>query len=830
MTDNQHIFEQLNHILNAPEADKADLIKQFKLNHPDQIKWLSVLEQKQESASNPHWPHIASYQIIQAIGSGANGSVFLAHDRQQQKVAIKTPNIWLNDEQITRFKHEAHLLSRLSHPNIAQVLDIGEFETPQGLMPFIVMEYIDGLNIDQYVKQNQLSAKSMVDLFKPILSAVQHAHQKSVIHRDIKPDNIIVDQQGKPKLLDFGIATLTTDATHAMTQLTQTGEIVGTLAYMSPEQISGSADLDSRTDIYSCGVVLYQLVSGHLPFAVDAGQLFSAINKILYETPKNLTVADPQIQSSLAAIIHHAIEKKPDNRFQTAHDFYKDIDAWLNDKPIQSQQLSQWYWIKQAARQHKALVTGTALAFIGLITGLIFAVSFALKEQQARTLADQKAESNRQVIQFINDLFVNADPTESLGETITVKQVIQGAQYSVDKDLADEPQVEAQIRLVLGNVFDAIELYPSALAQYQKGLMRLIKKDDLYFQLATQKIKTLASNSQFEQLMQATKVLKSELALSALSRAEINLFNNKVLFQEATYYATNSQTEQALAIIEQLQKQTDLDLGQRIAVNKYRGFIHREMGEFDQAEVLFRRLLEQSENDLGQLHPTTLDLMQELALTLRQQNQIDDALKLYDRLIIGMEKNYGENSLSTLLAKINKATAYMYAGDFTQADTMTADLLPKMIKHVGPMHQYTLALRNIRGGALDNVGKWDEALALYQESLDLFLQSESKDNFNTINIPHNMAVIYNKQKKFDSANEIYTNYRPQCETMLTLEHPLCIIMADSHASILIELGDFQTAKQLLAFSNPALIEKYGAEHPRVLASNERLKLLAEKEN
>jgi len=826
MKQNKELFSHLNAISNASDQKKADLIKSFKLKFPQELQWLEMIEEpSNQTISEQFLPEIKGYQVSKSIGSGANGTVYLATDSQNNAVAIKTPNIWLNDDQIARFIHEGKLLSRLVHPNIAQVLDVGEFSTPQGKMPYIVLEYINGINIDQYCKKHQLGAESIVKLFKNVLAAIQFSHQKRVIHRDIKPDNIIVDSNGVPKLLDFGIATLDAEATHAMTQLTKTGEIVGTLAYMSPEQISGSHDLDSRTDIYSCGVVLYELISGHLPFEVDARQFFSAVNKILHETPKNITAFNQQIDDSLAAVIHHAIEKKPDSRFQTAHDFLKDLTAWESGDPIQSQQLSKWYWIKQAAKKNKALVTGTALAFLGLVTGLVFAVSFALKEKEARTLADQKAESNRQVIQFINDLFVNADPTESLGETITVKQVIQGAQYSVNKDLANEPQVEAQIRLVLGNVFDAIEVYPSALAQYQKGLARLNNKEELYFELATQRIKTLASSSQYDQLMQATSQLKSELSKSQLTESEVNAFNNKIMFQEATFYINNSQIDKALSLINQLKQQTDLDLSQQFAINKYRGYIHRDVGEFDLAEQLFRSELEKAKLSFGELHPVTLDLIQELALTLRQKNQIDDALVLYDQLILGLEKNYGENSLSILLAKINKATAYMYAGDFAKADEMTADLLPKMIKHVGSMHQYTLALRNIRGGALDNVGKWDEALALYQESLDLFLQSEVKDNFNIINIPHNMAVIYNKQKRINLAHETYQTYRPKCESMLTLENPLCIIMADSHADILIQLGEYQKAEELLAYSNPALIEKYGADHPRVAASNARLDTL-----
>jgi tetratricopeptide (TPR) repeat protein len=831
MRQNQQIFDELNAITKADELEKQKLIAAFRQNHPNDLHWLEMLEDSTDKTVNEQFlPNIPGYQVSKTIGSGANGTVYLAHDSNQQQVAIKTPNIWLSDEQISRFKHEGQLLARLHHPNIAQVIDVGEFSSSQGKMPFMVLEYINGLSIDDFVTQQKLDTLQIVTLFNEVLSAVQFAHQKRVIHRDIKPENIIVDENGVPKLLDFGIATLAAEATVAMTQLTKTGEIVGTLAYMSPEQITGSDDIDSRTDVYSCGVVLYELISGKVPYEVDASQFFSAINKILNETPKNITSFNSTIDSSLAAVIHHAIEKQPNKRFQTAHDFLKDLAAWLTGDPIQSQQLSKWYWLKQAAKNNKALVTGTALAFMGLLTGLVFAVSFALKEQQARSLADQKAEANRQVVQFINDLFVNADPTKSLGENITVKQVIEGSEYSIDKDLSDDAAVEAQIRLVLGNVFDAIQNYPTAIAQYNKGLKRLGNHNELYFELASQKLTSLSSNTEFEALMKNAEALKMQLHQSNLEPQLNQQILNKIQLEQAAYYSANTQSDKALDILNQLKKQTDLDFSMQVAVDKNLGYIHRDQGELDQAETVFRKLLQQSQQQLGETHPVTLDLIQELALTLRHKNQLQDALDMYETLVMETEKNYGENSLSTLLAKINKATAHMYAGEFDKADEMTAGLLDKMIEHVGPMHQYTLSLRNIRGGALDNVGKWDEALALYEETLELFLQSDSKENFNVINIPHNMAVIYFKKQDYPKADQLYQEARPKCQAILTLDHPMCAIMADAHADVLIELGQLNLAESLLDYSNSKLIEKYGEDHPRVRSSNDRLLKLKNKKS
>ncbi|GAA4826172.1 hypothetical protein GCM10011365_06950 [Marinicella pacifica] len=829
--DINNFYSRLQAISHADATQRPVLIEEFIQHYPDKTEWLASLPDSQSPSLDASFvPEIPGYKLIKLIGRGANGRVFLATDQSGQQCAVKIPNMWLNDDQLSRFHHEVRVLSRLDHPNIARVKDFGEFVVTDQKLPFLVMDYISGTAIDEYIRQKALSHTAIVEMSISVLDALKYAHQKSVIHRDIKPDNILVNEQGQPILLDFGIATLGAEATQMLTQLTGTGDIVGTLGYMSPEQITGSDKSDLRSDIYAMGVVLYQLLSGRLPIKVEANQFFSAVHAIINQTPASLVSLDDKIDDGLAAIVHHALEKKPQQRYQSVSELMNDLTAWLNHEPLSVAHLSSWYWLKQAARKNKALVTGTALAFIGLLTGLVFAVSFGLKEQQARTYAEQKAESNRQVVAFVNDLFLNANPGHTLGETLTVKQVLQGSRYDINQSLSSEPLVAAQIRLILGNAYESLDMINEAIQHYDKGIEQAPKDELLYFQLGIQQVVALGRASRPQQQLANIDQYNRELneyLKKGVNEYEANQLINRLEIEKAGHYAVISQHEKAMVILNQLLESPYNSTQMKIAIEKNMGYIERNTGQFQLAEKRFESLVTDTTGTLGSLHPVTLDLKQELALTLRMQNRIDEALTLYDQVVRGMEKNYGDNSISTLLAKINKATAFMYAGDFEQADIMTSSLLPAMIEQAGSSHRYTVILRNIRAGALQNVGKLDDALSLYQEAIDIDKNSVEPDVHNQINFAHNMATIYFKQKRYDQVNEIYERIHPKCQKDLGVDQPLCAIVADAYAAVAIELGHIEQAEELLAYSNPALIKIFGVDHPRVKSSNERKALMTE---
>ena len=816
-------IEKLNKIASCNKEERAELIQSFEANHPGHVSWLDVFKQPQDDSKNQiEMPVIEGFTMLRSIGTGANGQVYLALTQEGEQVAIKVPNVWLSNEQLNRFKHESDLLRRLNHPFIAKIHSVGEYIVRHQKMPYIVMEFIDGLNIKSHCQKFNLSQNDCIQLMTKVLEAIQHAHQNRVIHRDIKPDNIIVDQSGTPKIIDFGIATLAQESTQALTQITRTGEVVGTLSYMSPEQVSGAVDLDSRSDVYSSGVVFYELLVNALPHKINPAQLFSAISAIVEEPIKPITQHSVFIDEALAAVVHHALEKKTSKRFQSAHEFAKDLKRWLSNEPVESQALSKFYWIKQAAKKNKALVVGTALAFTGLLIGLVFAVSFATKEKAARALADNRAESNRKAVEFINDLFVNADPSKALGQAITVRQVVSSADYAVDKKLADSPLVESQIRLILGNVNHALERFDEAARHYDKGLALINETATLYPELMTEKIKLLGATSKFDQQLQlidSVRLLMNEDQHSGLL--------SQITIEQAANFSVNNRTEEAESLLKNMQLKGQINPEHDIAAKKLLGTIYREQGRFSEAESLFRELVDNGVELYGTQHPITIDLRQELALSLRYLNRLEEAVVIYKRVVEDARTAFSDDSLTTLLARVNLVVVYMFQGDFEKAEIETADILPKMIEQVGTLHQYTMSTRNIRAGALDNLGRIDEAIVIYESALNDFAESENKDNPVALTVEHNMAIAYTKKDDYEKAANIYGLLIPKCFKQLSRDHRQCFIFADAMAEVEIELGGLEAAQRWLDYSTPGLIKVFGVDNPRVKASEKRQQKLNE---
>lgn len=821
-TDPQ-LITKLNAIAASKGKKQRTLIQAFIKEHPQHKQLVQPFEQTQSEMPATGLPHIEGYEINRLIGTGASGRVYLAHTPDHEEVAIKIPNGWLSDEQLQRFKHESELLKRLSHNSIAKIYAVGETHQGHNTTPYIVMEYVNGTDIRTHCEKHQLDQRACVQLLLQVLEGIQHAHQNRVIHRDLKPTNIVVGKNGKPKIIDFGIATLADDSTQTMTQLTKTGEVIGTLSYMSPEQISGSDQLDSRSDVYSCGVILYELLVGSLPHKVNPAQFFSAVHAIVNEPIKPITDHQVAIDDSLAAVVHHALIKAPGKRFQSAHEFATDLKRWMDGEAVESQTLSKWYWVQQAAKKNKALVAGTSLAFAGLLMGLVFAISFANKEQAARALADSRSESNRKVVAFINDLFVNADPGKALGESITVKQVVNSADYAVDKKLADSPHVESQIRLILGNVNQSMERFDVALDHYNKALSLILQSDELYPILVTEKIKALGATSKFEQQISLINQAKEEL-----NAKDHGHLLDRIEIEEAANYSVNNKLDDAIRKLLDLKQRGGLNTENTIALKKQLGRFYREKGEFTESEKVFAELVEDGTRSYGSRHPLTIDLRQELALSLRYLNRLDDAIAIYLGVVQDARSAFSDDSLTTLLVRVNLAVAYMYKGDFKQAEQITAEVLPKMITLLGPLHQYTMSTRNIRAGALDNLGRIDEAIAIYKETLNAFAQSENKNNNVALTVSHNMAVAYSKKNDHQKAAEIYQELIPRCLKQMGEDSHHCMIFADAMAEVEIHRGNWDAAQSWLDYSSPGLLNVFGPDHHRVKSNQKRQKDLNQK--
>jgi len=333
---------------------------------------------------------IGRYRIIRTLGQGGMGTVYEAvQDHPQRAVALKVIRAdFASSDLLRRFARESELLGRLQHPGIAQIYDAGTAETAQGPQPYFAMELVRGQTLTDYWKSHDLELKQRLELFTRICDAVHYAHQEGIVHRDLKPANILVDQTGQPKILDFGVARVTNADVQATRQTTM-GEVIGTLQYMSPEQVNADPlDLDARSDVYSLGVILYEMVSGQLPYDQGNKLIYEAAKIIVVDDPAPLSSIDRRLRGDVEIIAAKALEKEKERRYASADELAGDIRRFLRDQPIVARPASSIYQLKKFTRRNRALVGGLALAAAFLVVGSVVSVLLAIRATKAEHRAE----------------------------------------------------------------------------------------------------------------------------------------------------------------------------------------------------------------------------------------------------------------------------------------------------------------------------------------------------------------------------------------------------------------------------------------------------------
>src|SRR5262245_22142553 len=337
-------------------------------------------------------PAVGRYRVLRLVGEGGMGSVYEAEqDRPNRCVALKVirPGL-LSPALLKRFEQEVEILGRLGHPGIAQIYEAGIAEDGQ---PFFAMEFVRGLPLDEYARSRSMTVADRLSLVARVCDAVQHAHDQGVIHRDLKPSNILVDETGQPKVLDFGVARATDADLLTGGALTQTGQLLGTPSYMSPEQLASGSAIDHRADVYALGVMLFELLAHRLPSQVADRPLAEAARMIVEQDPPRLGSINPELRGDVETIVAKALAKEPARRYASAADLAADIRRWLASEPILARPPSAMYHLRQFARRHTGLVGGVLATGAALILGLVGTIVFAVGEARQRDQAEQNARA-----------------------------------------------------------------------------------------------------------------------------------------------------------------------------------------------------------------------------------------------------------------------------------------------------------------------------------------------------------------------------------------------------------------------------------------------------
>jgi len=751
----------------------------------------SETEQRSSEPELRQPEHIGPYRIVRVLGEGGMGIVYEAVDTGpvRRHVALKIVRVGLNSREVkARFEAERQALALMDHTGIAKVFQAGE--TPSG-EPFFAMELVKGLPITDYCDSNRLSTKQRLELFVDVCHAVQHAHQKGVIHRDLKPSNILVtEQDGKacPKVIDFGIAkALGLDLTEK-TFATQTGQPLGTAAYMSPEQAESSGvDVDTRTDIYSLGVILYSLLVGSLPIDPTGLPIHAFMFRLASrssDTPRpserftslgqyrqGIAMArrtDPDhlqrdLKGDLDWIVMKALEPQRALRYETATGFATDIERYLSDKPIIARPPTAMYRLRKFVRRHRAGVAATSAAVLALVVGAVLAGAGLIRATRAERVAANEAAAAQQVSDFLVNLFRVSDPGEARGNAITARELLdRGAEKSIT-DLGRQPEVQSRMMHTIGTAYAALGLYEKARGQLERALetrQRVLgpnHPDVADTELALGG--SIARHGDLEKAeahyVRALAITEKALGPDAPRTGRMIAGLAALRLRQRRLPEAESLYKRSLAIAEGQSPSDPDDLAADLA-NLSSVYVAQQ--RYPEAEQTLRRGLAIQERNLGRDHPDLASMMSNLGAVYWYQDRYADALPLYERTRAIYERTLDPMHPNMASILNNLAETYAELRQYPQADSLFRRALTIKEERLARGHPSIGTTLHGLAGVLREQGRFPEAERAYRRALDIRARALKPGDAELVETVNDYGALLRATGRAGEANALSRQY------------------------------------------------------------------------
>ncbi len=727
--------------------------------------------------------NIGHYRILSLLGQGGMGAVYEAEqDQPRRLVALKViKTAWASPELLRRFAQESQALGRLHHPGIAQIYEAGSADAGFGAQPFFAMELIHGKPLVDYADAQKLNTRQRLGLMIQVCEAVEHAHQRGIIHRDLKPGNILVDESGQPKILDFGLARAT-DMDAQATRQTDMGQLLGTLAYMSPEQVlADPLALDTRSDVYALGVILYELLTGKMPYELSR-HLHEAVRTIQEVDPAQLSTVNRVYRGDIETIVAKALEKDKTRRYSSAAELADDIRRYLEDQPITAKPASASYQLHKFARRHKALVAGIAAVFVVLVLGTVASTWEAVQARKQSAIAQAVNDFLQKDLLAQASAYHQSKPDPDLKVRTALDRAAQNIEGKFDK----QPEVEAAIRSTVGSTYADLGLYTEARKQLERALE--LERRGLGAG-NPQTLETMLSLENTEESQgkyaEAETLGKQALEISQRSLGLENPITLRAMNRLTSVYDDEGKDLQAEPIAQQALEISRRVVGPETAATigsmHYLGIIYYDLGKYPQAEEIMSKTLELRRRLEGPDHPDTLAAMNNLSSAYAVQGKTAQAAALCSQTLEGRRRVLGPEHPDTLDSMVNLAMDYHDLNRYPEAEALDKQTLEIQRRVLGAEHPITLrSMHNLANDYRDD-GKVAEAQALDRQLLEVRRRTLGPDNPDTLWSMNNVAVDYRTQGNYAQAEALDTQTWEARSRVLGPQHP------DTVASVL-ELG------------------------------------------
>jgi non-specific serine/threonine protein kinase/serine/threonine-protein kinase len=755
-----------------------------------EVESLIAAHGQPQALSEPPWPvgkliktpmtvAIGPYRLIEKLGEGGMGEVWLAEqtDPVRRQVALKVIRAGMDTKEITaRFEAERQALAMMDHPAIAKVFDAGE--TPNGL-PFFVMEPVQGIPVTDYCDAHTLTNEVRIALFMLVCEGVQHAHEKGIIHRDLKPSNVLVAIHGDrpaPKIIDFGVAKATGARLTDKTMHTELGALIGTPEYMSPEQADlGGLDVDTRSDVYALGVMLYELLTGALPFSTKELRSggFDEIRRRIREVEpprpstrvRTMGVAsadsarrrrtDParlakRLQGDLDWIVMKALEKDRGRRYRSPSELADDLGRYLRLEPVQAHAPSARYRAVKFVRRHRLGAVAATMIALSLAAGIVASTVAMVRAHRAESRARTDAQAKTQVANFLKNLFMVSAPDTSRGNSVTARELLDKAAGEMEGRWSAEPAVQAELTEIMGEVYMNLGLDSRAEPLLRKAVELRTRV------LGPEQVETLDSmrnlaNNSFHQgrFAEAEKINMETLDISRRVYGPDNSLTIScamdragILYREARY----ADAERLYSDTLEIQKRV---LGPE-APNTLSGMgnlatVYLSQGRYAEAERLYLQTFEAEKRVLGPDHSNTLSSMSNLVKTKLNLGRYEEAERLSLQCLEIMKRVLGPDHPHTLSAMTDLALAYQGQHRYEEAERLDSEILGIQKRVLGPERGEVLWTMNNLALAYQSEGRYREAERLHLQTLEIRRRVLGPAHPDTLASLYNLACIAAKR-------------------------------------------------------------------------------------